>query len=174
MGEPFIRSSAGDRSLTRQRPGRVGSQSLDMCSALRLEAIRTGKRRIMPNPSGGFCMGTMQPAASAQSRGAVVELMWMAWLNDDAGGQDMSDIETLAGTVARSTTALREAGLRVIEHLRVNDPELANVLLDSFGTAEQAAWWLTSPHPLFRGMLPIELLAKERREEVMQVIRIIG
>jgi hypothetical protein len=100
--------------------------------------------------------------------------MWMTLQIDDAGGQDMSNMETLAGTVARSTEGMREAGLRAIEHLQANDLELAEALLDGFGTAEQAAWWLTSPHPLFRGMLPLELLAKNRREEVLQVIRIIG
>jgi hypothetical protein len=116
----------------------------------------------------------MRLAATAQDRGMVVELLRMIWLNDDAGGQDMSGIECLSSAAARSSEALREAGLRAIEFIQMSDPELAKVLLEGFGTAEQAAWWLTSPHPLFGGMLPLELLSKNQREDVLQVIQIIG
>lgn len=86
----------------------------------------------------------------------------------------MSEIETLAATVIRSVEALRQTGLRVVECIQLTDPELATVLLDGFGTVEQAALWLTSPHPLFGGQRPVELLANNRREEILQVITIIG
>jgi uncharacterized protein (DUF2384 family) len=86
----------------------------------------------------------------------------------------MSEIETLAATVIRSVEGLRQTGLRVVECIQLTDPELATVLLDGFGTVEQAALWLTSPHPLFGGQRPVELLANNRREEILQVITIIG
>ena len=86
----------------------------------------------------------------------------------------MSEIETLAATVIRSVEGLRQTGLRVVECIQRTDPELATVLLDGFGTVEQAALWLTSPHPLFGGQRPVELLANNRREEILQVITIIG
>jgi uncharacterized protein (DUF2384 family) len=86
----------------------------------------------------------------------------------------MSEIETLAATVIRSLEGLRQTGLRVVECIQLTDPELATVLLEGFGTAEQAGLWLTSPHPLFRGKRPVELLANNRREEILQVITIIG
>jgi len=77
----------------------------------------------------------------------------------------MRQIETLAGTVIRSIEALRQTGLRVVECIHVTDHELATVLLEGFGTAEQAGLWLTSPHPLFGGIAPVELLTSNRREE---------
>ena len=86
----------------------------------------------------------------------------------------MSEIETLAATVIRSVEGLRQTGLRVVECIQLTDPELATVLLEGFGTAEQAGLWLTSPHPLFGGQRPVELLANNRREEILQVITIIG
>jgi uncharacterized protein (DUF2384 family) len=89
-------------------------------------------------------------------------------------GKDMSEIEMLADTVVRSIEALRQTGLRVVECIQVTDPELATVLLDGFGTAEQAGLWLSSPHPLFGGIPPVELLANNRREEILQVVQITG
>jgi len=86
----------------------------------------------------------------------------------------MSEIETLAGTAIRSIEALRQSGLHVVECIQVTDPELATALLEGFGTAEQAGLWLTTPHVLFGGVLPVELLANNRREEILQVVRIIG
>jgi hypothetical protein len=90
------------------------------------------------------------------------------------GGKDMSEIEMLAGTAVRSIEALRQTGLRVVERIQVTDPELATVLLEGFGTAEQACIWLTSPHPLFGGILPVEQLAQSRREEILQMVQITG
>jgi hypothetical protein len=86
----------------------------------------------------------------------------------------MSEIETLAGRVTRSIEGLRQTGLRVLECIEETDPELATALLEGFGTPEQAGLWLTSPHPLFGGIPPVELLANKRREEILQVVRITG
>jgi hypothetical protein len=86
----------------------------------------------------------------------------------------MSEIQTLADAVRRSIETLRQSGLQLVECIQSTDPELAAVLMEGFGTAGQAGVWLTTPHVLFGGVAPIELLANNRRDEILQVIQIIG
>ena len=86
----------------------------------------------------------------------------------------MSEIQTLVGTVRRSIETLRQSGLQVVASIQATDPELAAVLMEGFGTAGQAGVRLPTPHVLFGGVAPVELLANNRREEILQVIQIIG